>query len=524
MIIEFHAGRGEKIVGGEVKPIKVVFYWNEELPEELDAIPQINKAVAKFKELEKMFNCPQDIEWCSKNGIFYFLQTRPITTILQKQYEQIKFLETVLPPNYFYFEKTLISEIAPRPCTITLDLLKRIYANKGPICEVYKKYKIRYHDTNFLKIIGNQLFIDKEKELKSILPAYNYCSKNYQPKIRSYSGFLSTLKNLYYINRINTKEDLFIKIKEKIEERIIIKSLADYLENFLDDYKLVFEINLMAESNLKKLEFIIKKEDVNVIEIINASSFFEQPELTIKISNEDLLGNSLEIADETKFSHSINVKSNDNTKVIKWWNSLSYFKKKYFEKNIYQTLYYNRLREFGRWLVVKEINEIRRQLLLTAENNNFFDLRNIYFSMFEEIIKNKIQESNCQKRHDEYLKFSDYNLPTVLTNKIIINNKKTLGVSAGKCYGVLLNCESLKHEKYNSVNKILYTECLSPDLVKYFSDIKGIVSNSGGMLSHLAIIAREQKIPVIVNFTIDNNISIGSTIEINGDNGDIKLL
>ena len=143
---------------------------------------------------------------------------------------------------------------------------------------------------------------------------------------------------------------------------------------------------------------------------------------------------------------------------------------------------------------------------------------------FEEIIENKIQESDCQKRRDEYLKFSDYNLPTVLTNKIIINYKKTLGVSAGKCNGVLLNCESLNHKKYNSTNKILYTECLSPDLVKYFSDIKGIVSNSGGMLSHLAIIAREQRIPVVVNFTIDNKITIGSTIEINGDNGDIKLV
>ena len=39
--------------------------------------------------------------------------------------------------------------------------------------------------------------------------------------------------------------------------------------------------------------------------------------------------------------------------------------------------------------------------------------------------------------------------------------------------------------------RILFTEYLSPDLYQYFSQIDGIISKNGGLLSHLSILARE---------------------------------
>ena len=524
MIIEFHAGKGEQIVGGEVKPTTASFYWNQEIPKELDVISQIKNAVIQIKETEKTFEFPQDIEWCTQNGKFYFLQTRSITSITEKQFEQIKFLESVLPTDYFYFSKTSISEIAPRPCSITLDLLKKIYADDGPVFNVYKKYKIRYRYTEFLKVIGNELFIDMEKELCSLLPAYSYNSENFQPKINDISKFPVTLKNLFYINKINSKEDLFKRIKAKIEEPFSNKPLDECLEVFLNDYELVFEINLLAESNLKKLEYSVKNEDVTIPEIGNGSEIFVNTELNIETFREKLAGNSLDISDETEFYYKSSVSNNDNAKLLKWWNGLTDFKKKFFEKNIIQFLYFNQLREFGRWLVVKHISDIRKQLLLLAEKSGFSSTRNIYFSTFQDIANGNFNEIDCQKEQANYMKFSDYYLPMILSNSLITNKNETLGVSSGKCTGVLLDLKSLKDEKYSSSNKILYTDILSPELVRYFDDIKGIVSASGGMLSHLAIIARERKIPVIVNFTLTGNINIGEIVEIDGENGSINKL
>lgn len=50
---------------------------------------------------------------------FYILQSRPITTVTKEKYEEYIYLDETLPLGQdFLFEKTEISEIAPRPTTI----------------------------------------------------------------------------------------------------------------------------------------------------------------------------------------------------------------------------------------------------------------------------------------------------------------------------------------------------------------------------------------------------------------------
>ena len=61
---------------------------------------------------------------------------------------------------------------------------------------------------------------------------------------------------------------------------------------------------------------------------------------------------------------------------------------------------------------------------------------------------------------------------------------------------------------------------LSPDLVKYFDKIKGIIAKEGSVLSHLAIMARERRIPVVV--VHDKEIVIGEKIKIDGATGVVE--
>ena len=100
-----------------------------------------------------------------------------------------------------------------------------------------------------------------------------------------------------------------------------------------------------------------------------------------------------------------------------------------------------------------------------------------------------------------------------------------MGVSAGLAKGILQKCEYLDSEKEESKKIILYTEILSPDLTKYFDKISGIVSENGGLLSHLAIVAREKSIPVIVGLPLSNSIfKLGDYVQIDGSNGKIKKI
>ncbi|MFA5854999.1 MAG: PEP-utilizing enzyme [Candidatus Gracilibacteria bacterium] len=91
------------------------------------------------------------------------------------------------------------------------------------------------------------------------------------------------------------------------------------------------------------------------------------------------------------------------------------------------------------------------------------------------------------------------------------------GVSQGESEGILVDENGLRdllQKDKSGKNFILYSQILSPHLAAYFSRISGILSSQGGMLSHLAILAREHKIPVIVGFKPTKEICLGTKIKI----------
>jgi len=70
-----------------------------------------------------------DIEWCVYKKKIYFLQARNITTLNDKKYKEIQFLENVLSKKTkYYYQKNEVSEISPRPVEFTYSLLKTIYS------------------------------------------------------------------------------------------------------------------------------------------------------------------------------------------------------------------------------------------------------------------------------------------------------------------------------------------------------------------------------------------------------------
>lgn len=81
-----------------------------------------------------------------------------------------------------------------------------------------------------------------------------------------------------------------------------------------------------------------------------------------------------------------------------------------------------------------------------------------------------------------------YTLPSSITRHYLRVEQVNLGVSSGKVIGILVDMHSIESSPRP---RILFTEYLSPDLYQYFSQIDGIISKNGGLLSHLSILARE---------------------------------
>ncbi|NUS43769.1 MAG: pyruvate, phosphate dikinase, partial [Mycobacteriaceae bacterium] len=69
------------------------------------------------------------------------------------------------------------------------------------------------------------------------------------------------------------------------------------------------------------------------------------------------------------------------------------------------------------------------------------------------------------------------------------------GVSGGRTIA------EITHDPGNAAGRILATEALHPALAAVLPEVAGIVSQSGSPLSHLAILARERGVPVVIGFT-----------------------
>ncbi len=194
-----------------------------------------------------------------------------------------------------------------------------------------------------------------------------------------------------------------------------------------------------------------------------------------------------------------------------------------------------RLLEPSRYLLL-EAGE-RFQSLELLENRN-----DIFHCAYVEIIsilsgnwsaKGLKELVNSRKKQKEELeKLSAVDLiidDKPLYSSPIISNKnskiKGLGVSSGSAKGVA----KIVHNPQDGISlkqgDILVAPSTDPAWTPLFLNVSAIVMETGGQLSHGAIVAREYGIPAVVNVKgLFNIIKDGESIIVNGDNGDIEKI
>jgi phosphohistidine swiveling domain-containing protein len=519
MVIEYHKGIGEKIVGGEITPESFKFYWGQENVRL--SLPGAGKIIEAFKKIETEFGFPQDIEWCLRGGKCYFLQTRPVTTISDQEYKSVLFLEKYLPKGeMFFYEKNEISEIAARPNPFTLSLLRQIYSEEGPVKKVYHKHNLKYVVDDFLVIVGNELYVDRQKELGTLFPAYKYKGSDFtRPKL-GVNGIFRTVSNFVALNKIkldgsdSLKEKLFSSLRKDFK----FENLQEAVSHFMSDYLNIFEVNLLSQKAIKALQQVVKGEKVSVAQLLVANGFGEEIQEDMKAKMSGMKGNSLDIADLSVFEIAES-KTKNNTDVENWLKTIPEWKREYFEKSILLAQKYNNLREYGRWVTVKNVNYLREIFLTMAQKSGFVNLKNAFYLPLMECLQGGLNEKEANAEHELFKKFEQHSFPSSLTSFYYERRQELEGVSAGVGRGELV---TLDDEALIVKGCILYTKMLSPDLTKYFDKVAGIISEEGGMLSHLAIIAREKGIPVIVHADIKKaGFNIGDIIKIDGSTGEI---
>jgi pyruvate,water dikinase len=204
-------------------------------------------------------------------------------------------------------------------------------------------------------------------------------------------------------------------------------------------------------------------------------------------------------------------------------------------------------REEGKAQLVKFFY-LQRQSLLSIgkylkEKDALLNRDDIFMLRQEEIMTLKIDLDSAEKqkikqlvyeRKIEYEKNKELPLKDVIDETGIYkpavpvnngNELKGMGVSSGIVTGkVKVLTNALEINKLKS-GEILVTDHTDPGWTPAFVIAGGVITNTGGMLSHASIVAREYGLPAIVNTMHATEVlKDGQIVEMNGETGIIKIL
>lgn len=102
---------------------------------------------------------------------------------------------------------------------------------------------------------------------------------------------------------------------------------------------------------------------------------------------------------------------------------------------------------------------------------------------------------------------------------------KAVGVSSGKANGTVRVIPKGGHTARFNTGDILVTEMTDPSMVMLMSKASAIITNTGGMTCHAAIVSREMGIPcVVATKDATQTLKDGQTVLVDGDTGEVFLI
>lgn len=496
-VYEFSAGASGDVVGGSITPQRVRVLRDSAI-RVTPGIPPL----ALILQVEAHFGCPQDIEWCRCGDDFSILQSRPITTLSSLHQQYFAELERILPRGTkYYFEKTGVTELAPRPSAATLSLLRAIYAPGGPVDRTYRRYRIRYSDTGFLALLGGELYCDRERELHSLFPAMAYrggASSKPALTVASPRELWATVLNgtrlsMLSLRRLETLSEQLVTLLASEPPAQV--PLNEALRWFLARYETVFEVNLLAEAAASRLTHALRGADCSAAELLSGvADASRQPRQPLGCT-----GNSLALERNEPFCcASPEQRSESLLNNSTWYRQLSGARRTFVARTLETATRLQAMREYGRWLTVHSVAPLRAAVAERAKSLALSFEDALLYSL-EELLNGIPAAPETAARRAAAARFAGIAGPEIVSCPLPPESHQTTkGLAPGAATAAVVERASLAEREEPEERPILWTESLTPDLVEYFPKISGIVARHGGLLSHLAIMARESGIPVVV--------------------------
>lgn len=531
-VIEYHAGTSTDVVSGK-KSTQILFIRGTRPPHDAHFrfAPQLAQSGLA---IESIYGHPQDIEWACDGRKLWILQARPITTLDAKYHTALLLAEQKLVgQKEYYLERSELAASYPTPTRLQFDILSHITSAQGPLTEVYAQFGINRKSRGHLVLICGQMYIDKEKELKEFFPALSFFrTRDGTPNVSSILGLFRTHKNTRALGQLpissTTSASLAVALQQALatqEACTIPDRTAEAFNNMMAQYPLIFTINLLSFACFKKVSALLP-DNAPPLAAFDAYKLHGIGNQTLNIHPpKNLVGNSLDIADETAFIAYQQSYKSENSSVAAWCEAQDPTFMNVFEQALQDYKNFELLRESARWLTVSLVHTLRQTLRKTVEKQSLEWNPIFYECTLNEFLRESYDTEKLRVRSNERTQAMTSLLPNTLSSFTIKKPDTIFSVSSGKATGVLLSENTIRtYVPVEGQKVILLTETLHPGLVAHFPKISGIVSREGNLLSHLAIMAREAHIPVIVCATAHNQMQEWTHVYLDADAEKISVL
>ncbi|PIB25711.1 hypothetical protein BFP76_00860 [Amylibacter kogurei] len=153
-MIEMVKGSGDDLVSGRKTPQCFRFGRFSSEPIGIETAPiDLCPLVKMGQTIEKLFGCPQDIEWAYADNQFYVVQSRDITTtpigndpksVVFQEWNRIFDQINTAAPHEILFEQDEMSELLPRPTPMSFSIMSQIWRAGGPVDLASRQLGLRY--------------------------------------------------------------------------------------------------------------------------------------------------------------------------------------------------------------------------------------------------------------------------------------------------------------------------------------------------------------------------------------------
>ena len=206
---------------------------------------------------------------------------------------------------------------------------------------------------------------------------------------------------------------------------------------------------------------------------------------------------------------------------------ISWHKRGSFRRKLDRLRTFIWLREEMRDLSSRMYYLIRRYVVAIANRRGIGD--NIFFMTFQEILED--DRSNIERNRETYESYRNFKAPGEIGSHFTFNGcapqgtRRGIGASPGTVRGVARVARTLEEAMSIEKGAILVCPFTDPGWTPILDRAAGVVTETGGLLSHAAVICREYGIPAVLGLSgATAGIPDGSTVIVHGSEGYVELV